>query len=108
MSAEAGSDPVTALTEAPWGRATVLVQLSLFAIPAITDWTATLGSTALIPLVALPLTLCVGIALLLSRVWRRAGGRIILGTLVAAVLEVALTFLLVLAYSSANPGWDLS
>jgi hypothetical protein len=98
----------SSLPEAPWVRVTVLVQLALFLIPAITAWTSTLTATALIPLVALPLTLCAGAALLVARVWRKAGWRIILGTVVAACLEVGLTFVLILAYSSANPGWDLS
>lgn len=105
-SESVGSAPV--LADAPWFRATVLGQLSLYLIPAIMAWTSTLTGTALIPLVALPLTLCVGTILLISKQWRRAGGRIIAGTVVAAALEVALTFLLVIAYSSANSGWDLS
>jgi NaMN:DMB phosphoribosyltransferase len=85
-----------------------LGQLSLFLIPVISAWTSTLTHTALIPLAAMPLTLCLGGVLLISRRWRRAGGRIIAGTVVAAALEVALTLLLIVAYSSAHPGWDLS
>ncbi len=109
MSAEGRpATTTTTLADAPWETATVLAQLSLFLIPAITAWTSTLTATALIPLIALPVTLCLGAVLLVSRTWRRAGLRIILGTVIAAVLEVALTFLLILAYSSANPGWDLS
>jgi hypothetical protein len=108
MTAEARSATVAPLADAPWGRATVLAHLCLFLIPAVTAWTSTITNTALIPLAALALTLLVGTGLLFSRARRRAGGRIILGTLIAAVLEVLLTFLLILAYSSANPGWDLS
>lgn len=109
MSAEGRPATTTkTLADAPWGTATVLAQLSLFLIPAITAWTSTLAATAVIPLVALPLTLCLGAVLLVSRPWRRAGSRIILGTVIAAVIEVALTLLLIVAYSSENPGWDLS
>jgi hypothetical protein len=105
-SESVGSTP--ALADAPWFRATVLGQLSLYLIPAITAWTSTLSGTAMIPLVALPLTMCVGTFLVTSKRWRGAGGRIIAGTVVAAALEVGLTFLLAIAYSSANPSWDLS
>ena len=108
MTAEGSAAPVPTLAEAPWGRGTLFAQLALFLIPAITAWTSTLSTTALIPLVALPVTLCAGATLLLLRPWRSAGWRIILGTATAAVLEVALTFLLIVAYSSANPGWELS
>ncbi|MEZ5091547.1 hypothetical protein [Nocardioides sp.] len=108
MTVATRSATVTPLADAPWGRVTVLAQLCLFLIPAVTAWTSTLTKTAVIPLAALAVTLLVGTGLLFSRAWRRAGGRIIMGTLAAAVLEVLLTFLLVLAYSSANPGWDLS
>ena len=109
MSAgESAAGSASVLADAPWFRATVLGQLSLYLISAITAWTSTLTRTALIPLVALPLALCVGAVLLISRRWRWAGWRIVVGTIVAAALEVALTFLLVIAYSSANPAWDLS
>jgi hypothetical protein len=108
VSANVNPESTAALSEAPWGRVTVMINLSLFLIPAITAWTSTLTAIALIPLIALPVSLSVGAALLVSRAWRRAGGRIIIGTVVAAVLEVALTVALVVAYSSSNPTWDLS
>lgn len=108
MSTRESVGSQSALVDAPWFRATLLGQLSLYLIPAFTAWTSTLTGTALIPLVALPVTLCVGTLLVISRRWRRAGGRIIAGTVVAAALEAVLTFFLIIAYSGANPGWDLS
>jgi hypothetical protein len=98
----------SALRQFPWGKVTVLVQLSLFVIPASTVSSSTLTATALIPPAALLVTLCVGGALLLSDASRNVGWRILGGTVVAAVLEVVLTLLLVAAYSSAHPGWHLS
>jgi hypothetical protein len=94
--------------QAGWGAVTVLINLVLFSIPAFTALTSTLTATAIIPLIALPVSLVIGAALLVPRASRRAGGRIIIGTVVAAVLEVALTIALVVAYSAANPTWDLS
>ena len=108
MSAPGSVTSAAVLAEAPWGRGTVLIHLSLYLIPAITAWTSTLTATVLIPVVALALTLCIGACLLVSRTWRKAGWRIIAGTVVAAGLEVVLTVVLVFAYSAANPGWDLS
>jgi hypothetical protein len=108
LSARGPVGSTSRVSDVPWFRAIVLAQLSLFLVPAIIAWTSTLTRTAFIPLVALPVALCVGAVLLVSRAWRTAGRRIIAGTVVAAALEVALTIVLIAAYSSANPGRDLS
>jgi hypothetical protein len=71
------------MPEARWGWWTLGVHGVLFAIPAVVAWTSSLDRTALLPMVALP-------------------------TVLAVALELGLTFALVLAYSSANPDWDLS
>jgi hypothetical protein len=92
----------------PWFRATLIVQLALFMIPAVIAWTSSLNRTAYIPLVALSASLLVGMAMLVPRVWRGAGGRIIAATLLAAALEVGLIFLLIIAYGTTHSGWDLS
>jgi ABC-type amino acid transport system permease subunit len=103
-------DPVTTgqTGAAPWGRITVLFQVALFAIPATVAWRSSLNSTAYVPLVGLAAGLLAGVLLLVARTSRRAGVHIVLGVLVAAVVEVALTLLLIFAYSGANPEWDLS
>ncbi|WP_460710143.1 hypothetical protein [Nocardioides dilutus] len=88
----------------PWGWATVAVQLALFAIPATIAWRSSLDRTVYVPMLALAATLLLGVALLPDRGWRGVGGRILAATL----LELGLALVLVLAYSSANPTWDLS
>jgi hypothetical protein len=46
--------------------------------------------------------------LVLRRVSRPTGVRVLAATVLVALLEVALTFALILAYSGTHPGWDLS
>lgn len=91
-----------------WGRATLALQLTLFAIPAAIAWRSSLDRTVYIPMIALAITFAVGGVLLMVRAWRGAGGRIAAATVLAAAIEVGLTVVLVLAYGTANPGWDLS
>lgn len=92
----------------PWGGATFVFQLALFTIPAITAWTSTADATIFLPLVALPAVLTAGLVMLAFPAWRAVGIRISAATLLAAVVEVGLFFVLIAAYSSANSGWDLS
>ena len=91
-----------------WGSATLLFQLWLFAFPAATAWTSTLNSTVWLPLIALPVTFVAGLAMLAFRGWRRVGAHIAVASVLAAALEVGLAFMLIVAYSQQNPGWDLS
>jgi hypothetical protein len=91
-----------------WGSATLLFQLSLFAIPAATAWTSTLSSTVWLPLIALPVTFVAGLVMLAFRGWRRVGAHVAVASVLAAALEVGLAFMLILAYSEQHPGWDLS
>ena len=91
-----------------WGRATLLLQLSLFAVPAATAWASTLNSTMWLPLIALPATFVAGLVMLTFRGWRRVGAHIAVASVVAAALEVGLAFMLIVAYSEQTPGWDLS
>jgi len=86
----------------------MLVQLALFAVPATVAWRSSLDRTVWIPVVAIAAAMLIGVVLLLTRSGRSAGGRIIVGSLAAAALEASLVLCLVMAYSAANPGWDLS
>ncbi|GAA4376717.1 hypothetical protein [Nocardioides caricicola] len=94
--------------DGPWGRATLVFQLALFMLPAITAWTSTANATIFLPLVALPTVLVAGLVMLALPAWRAVGIRVCLATLLAALLEVGLSLALIAAYSSQNPGWDLS
>ena len=91
-----------------WGLVTLLVQLSLFAIPASIAWASTLDSTAWLPVVAVPATFVVGLVLLFSREWRREGAWIAVASTFAALLEVGLALLLIAMYADQHPGWNLS
>ena len=101
--ARRGLDP-----DRPWGRATIAVQLALFALPATIAWRSSLDRTVYVPVFTLAATFLLGLAMLPVRRWRRTGGRVLAATLFAAALEYSLTLVLVLAYSSLNPTWDLS
>ena len=96
------------LVDGPWGRAVLISQIVLFAVPASIAWSSTLNATVYLPLVALPTTFVVGVVMLAFREWRRVGARVIGATLLALVLEVVIALTLIAAYSSQNPGWDLS
>jgi hypothetical protein len=108
MPATKSPEVVWVRGETPWATIVVISQLALFFIPAATAWTSSMTATVLIPLIALPVTMLAGAVAVLFREWRRTGVRIIVGTFLAAALEFALTIILVWAYSSANPAWDLS
>jgi len=93
---------------APWGRGVFLANLCVFAIPAIQAWQgASAPALVLVPL-ALALSGLAGVVLVLRRVSRPTGVRVLAATVLVALLEVALTFALILAYSGTHPGWDLS
>ena len=92
----------------PWARATIAFQLVIFAIPAIVAWGDTLDSTYYLPVVSLAATFGAGVLMLAFNGWQQVGLRIAGASIGAAALEVVLTFLLVVAYSGRNPGWDLS
>ena len=94
--------------EGHWGSATLLFQLSLFAIPTATAWASTLNSTVWLPLIALPVTFVAGLVMLAFPGWKRVGAHIAVASVLAAALEVGLAFLLIVAYSETSPGWDLS
>lgn len=94
--------------DGPWGRATLVFELVLFAISAATAWTSTLNSTVYLPLVALPAAFILGLLMLAFGDWRGTGARVIGATLLAGLIEVGLALLLIVAYSAHNPGWDLS
>jgi hypothetical protein len=86
----------------------LLLQLTLFAIPAVTAWASTLNKSAYLPLIALPVTLVVGLVMLTFRHLRRVGAHVVAGSLLAAVLEAGLALALIVAYAQQNPGWDLA
>ena len=108
MTSSVREPRTVALDGLPWFWATLFLQLVLFAIPAVIAWNDSLNAAAYLPLIALPISLVMGLLMLTSRSSRWAGGRVVAGTLVAAVLELGLTCVLVLAYASSTPGWDLS
>lgn len=108
MSGVSGADGPLRPVEGPWGRATLLFQLGLFAVPAITAWSSTINASALLPMVGLAATLATGLLMMLLPAWRGVGARVTAATVLAAGLEVGLAFLLVVAYSEVNPGWELS
>jgi len=108
MAKLAQGDGLLQQVEGPWGRATLVFHVALFAVPALTAWTSTLNATAYLPLVALPVTFAGGLVMLASPVWRATGARVAAATLLAVALEAGLALALVAAYSAQNPGWDLS
>ncbi len=97
-----------ALVDGPWGRAVLIFQIAVFAVPASIAWSSTLNATVYLPLVVLPTTFVVGVVMLAFREWRKVGARVIGATLLAFVLEVVLALTLIAAYSSQSPDWDLS
>ena len=82
------------------------VHLGLFAVPATVAWRDTLNDSLWLPLVGLAGGVIAGLGLLAAR--QRAGFWLLVGTVISAVLQILLTIGLVLAYTQANPGWDLS
>jgi hypothetical protein len=108
MTEAAATDGPLHPVDGPWGRATLVFQLALFMIPAIAAWSSTAHGTMFLPLLALPAVLVAGLVMLAFPAWRAIGIRLSLATLLAALLELGLFLALVAAYSSQNPGWDLS
>jgi hypothetical protein len=108
MTEAAATDEPLRPVDGPWGPVTLVFQLALFMIPAITAWTSTANATIFLPLVAVPVVLVAGLVMLAFPVWRAIGVRVSLATLLAALLEVGIIFALIAAYSSQSPGWDVS
>jgi hypothetical protein len=108
MSQVSGAEDRLRPVDGAWGRATLLFNLGLFAVPAMVAWSSTLTASAVLPMVGLGASLVGGLLMLLLPGWRRVGARVAAAAVLAAGLEVVLTLLLILAYSQANPGWDLS
>ena len=58
--------------------------------------------------IILGVALASGAVMALIPAWRHRGWAIIAGTLIAAVLEFALSAFLALIWLNEHPGWDLS
>jgi hypothetical protein len=85
--------------------------LLLFAVGGAFIWASAFGLVVVVALVcwgALALVVLAGTLLLTRRPTRRLGVGLIVGSLLAGALQVVFAFALLVAYSSANPGWDLS
>ncbi|GAB7003048.1 hypothetical protein JCM18899A_05190 [Nocardioides sp. AN3] len=85
--------------------------LLLFAVGGGFIWVSAFGLVVVVALVcwaAIALVVLAGTLLLARRPTRRLGTGLILGSLLAGLLQAVFAFALLTAYSSANPGWDLS
>lgn len=105
---EEGSRTAAEIARWPWGRLVLAGNLAAFSIPALRAWRHSLDDSAHVPLVALAASAAIGLCMLLPSGMRWAAARVLGATAWAASLELVLTVVLVIAYSQANPGWDLS
>ena len=97
-----------AVPAASWA---VAGHLLLFAIGGAFIWASAFGLVVVVALACWGALAFVGLAgtlLLLRRPTRRLGIGLIVGSLLAGAIQIVFAFLLLVAYSSANPGWDLS
>lgn len=96
---------------APVASRTFAGHLVLLAVCGVALWASGFGLIVVVALVcwgALAVTVLKGGALLLRPRTRRHGAGLILGSVLAGCAQVALVLALLVLYSNANPGWDLS
>ena len=95
----------------PAAASAVAGHLLLFAIGGGLMWASAFGLVVVVALLcwgAIALAVLAGALLLTRRPTRRLGTGLIVGSLIAGCLQAVFAFALLAAYSSANPGWDLS
>jgi hypothetical protein len=96
---------------APVATTTFAGHLMLFAVCAAALWASAFGLivvVVLLCLAALAVTGLRGAALALRQSTRRHGAGLLIGSALAGGAQVALLLVLLVVYSNANPGWDLS
>lgn len=89
----------------------IAVHLTLFALGGVILWFSAFGLVVLVALfcgTAIALVVIAGALLTTRRSTRLLGTGLVAGSLLAGVLQAVLGFTLLVTYSSAHPGWDLS
>lgn len=91
-------DPVSG----PWGRLTMIFQLTVLALAALSARNDAPGPWPLAPAVTLSATFIAGLVMLDNRDWRPVGARVLGATLAVAVVEVPLTLVIWLSTLPGN------